>query len=298
MSATGAPPSGPSKITLPALHEKAARSERLVMMTAYDYPSARIVDDSDVDMILVGDSLAMVVLGHESTLSVTMDEMLHHARAVARGARRALLIGDMPFMSFQTGPADALRNAGRFLKEAGMDAVKLEGGKPVVESVRAITRAGIPVVGHLGLTPQHIRALGGYRVQGRTADAARALYEDALALQDAGCFCIVIEGVPARLAAFVTERLEIPTIGIGAGVGTSGQVLVFHDLLGLWEGKSPRFVKRYADLGDRARAAMATYRDEVAAGTFPADEHSYGMSDTEWDAFLAAIEQAPIAMVP
>lgn len=298
MSATGAPQSGPSKITLPALHEKAARGERLVMMTAYDYPSARIVDASDVDMVLVGDSLAMVVLGHESTLSVTMDEMIHHACAVARGTDRALLIGDMPFMSFQTGPADALRNAGRFLKEAGMDAVKLEGGKPVVDSVRALTRAGIPVVGHLGLTPQHIRALGGYRVQGRTPDAARALYEDALALEEAGCFSIVIEGVPARLATFVTERLEIPTIGIGAGAGTSGQVLVFHDLLGLWEGKSPRFVKRYADLGDQARAAMAAYRDEVSSGAFPADEHSYRMNDQAWEAFLAEVERAPIALVP
>lgn len=285
-------PALPVSITVPAVREKHARGERLVMVTAYDFPSARIADAAGVDMILVGDSLAMVVLGYESTLPVTMDEMLHHARAVARGARRPLLIGDLPFMSFQDGPSAALGSAGRFLKEGGMDAVKLEGGASVAPSVRALTRAGIPVMGHLGLTPQHIHAFGGYRVQGQSADAARALLGDALALQDAGCFAIVLEGVPAPLASHVSARLAIPTIGIGAGAGTGGQVLVFHDLLGLWDGASPRFVKRYANLGEAASEAIARFAAEVRAGDFPSEAHSYGMREDEWQAFLAAEETA------
>jgi 3-methyl-2-oxobutanoate hydroxymethyltransferase len=241
-----------------------------------------------VDGILVGDSLAMVVLGHPNTLSVTMDEMLHHARAVARGAQRPLLIGDMPFLSYQADEAEAVRNAGRFL-QAGMDAVKLEGGRPVAPTVAALVRAGIPVQGHVGLTPQSIHALGGWKVQGRTADAARALLEDALALEDAGCFSIVLESVPDRLAAYLTDRLSIPTIGIGAGAGTSGQVLVAHDLLGLFDRFTPKFVKRYAELGAAMREAFAAYRADVAARAFPGPEHSYSMTDEEWDAFLAAV---------
>jgi len=290
MSSTGVPGSSKAEVTVPGLLDKHARGERLVMITAYDHPSARLVDEAGVDMILVGDSLAMVVLGYDSTLPVTMDEMLHHARAVARGARRALLIGDMPFMSFQTGPRAAVRNAGRFLQEGGMNAVKLEGGRAVAASVRALCTAGIPVMGHIGLTPQHIHALGGYRVQGKSAAAARTLLADALALERAGCFAVVIEVVPARLAAYISARLEIPTIGIGAGAGTDGQVLVFHDLLGLWHGRSPRFVKRYGELGRDAARAIAAFCQEVEAGVFPDDQHAYTMSDPAWQAFLDVVE--------
>lgn len=273
-------------VTVPRLLEKHREGERLVMVTAYDYPSARIAESAGVDMILVGDSLAMVVLGYESTLPVTMDEMLHHARAVARGAKQPLRIGDLPFMSFQGGARDALRNAGRYLKEGGMDAVKLEGGAAVAPTVRALVAAGIPVMGHVGLTPQHIHAFGGYRVQGQTAAAARALVDDALALEAAGCFAIVLEGVPSPVATHVTARLGIPTIGIGAGAGTSGQVLVFHDMLGLWSGASPRFVKRYADLGTTARDALVCFAAEVRSGVFPSEAHGYKMRDSEWRAFL------------
>src|SRR6186713_394358 len=213
----GAAPNPKPKTTVLSFAEKRRRGEPITMLTAYDYPTARIVDEAGIDAILVGDSLAMVVLGHPDTLSVTMDEMLHHARAVRRGASRALLIGDMPFMSYQADEAEARRNAGRFLKEAGMEAVKLEGGRSVAPAVRRIVGAGIPVQGHIGLTPQSVNALGGWKVQGRTAAAARLLLEDALALEDAGCFSLVLESVPDRLAAHITERLSIPTIGIGAG---------------------------------------------------------------------------------
>src|SRR5688572_5659442 len=230
---TGPSPAAPRKTTAVTLREKRERREPISMVTAYDFPTARLADEAGFDAILVGDSLAMVVLGHPDTLAVTMDEMLHHARAVRRGAERALLIGDMPFMSYQADEDDALRNAGRFLKEAGMEAVKLEGGRPVAAVVRRIVRAGIPVQGHIGLTPQSVNALGGWKVQGRTAAAARTLLEDALALEDAGCFSLVLESVPDRVAALITDRLHIPTIGIGAGPGTSGQVLVVHDVLGL-----------------------------------------------------------------
>jgi 3-methyl-2-oxobutanoate hydroxymethyltransferase len=213
--------------------------------------------------------------------------MLHHARAVARGTRSALLIGDMPFMSYQADTAEAVRNAGRFL-QAGMDAVKLEGGRPFAETAAAIARAGIPVMGHVGLTPQSVNALGGFRVQGRTASAARTLLDDALALQDAGCFAIVLESVPYRVAAFITERLAIPTIGIGAGAGTSGQVLVIHDLLGLYDKLSPKFAKRYAELADLQAAAIAAYKRDVETRGFPARKHTYAIPEEEWQAFLAA----------
>lgn len=277
--------------------EKRRRGEKLTVLTAYDDPTARLVDEAGVDAILVGDSLAMVVLGHPNTLSVTMDEMLHHARAVSRGASRALLIGDLPFMSYQADPREAVRNAGRFVQEAGMDAVKLEGGRAFAETARAIVRAGIPVMGHVGLTPQSVNALGGWRVQARTAESARALLDDALALQDAGCFAVVLESVPQRLAALVTERLEIPTIGIGAGPGTSGQVLVLHDLVGLYDRLAPRFAKRYADLATPLREAVAAYRAEVESGAFPAREHSYAMPDEEWQAFLALLGPRPLKAV-
>jgi 3-methyl-2-oxobutanoate hydroxymethyltransferase len=280
------------KVTVRTLQAKKDRGERIVMITAYDYPTARLVEEAGVDAILVGDSLAMVVLGHDNTLSVTMDEMLHHCRAVRRGARAAMLIGDMPFMSYQASVADAVRNAGRFLAEAGMDAVKLEGGSHMAGTIRAIIRSGIPVQGHIGLTPQSLNTLGGYRVQGRTADAARALVDDALALEDAGCFSIVLESVPARLATHITGRLAVPTIGIGAGAGTTGQVLVLHDLLGLFDQFTPRFVKRYAELADAVRGAVEAYRDDVERGVFPGPEHVYEMPDAEWQAFAALTAEA------
>ena len=223
-----------AKTTVLTFRDKHRRGEPLSLVTAYDFPTSRAVDAAGVDGILVGDSLAMVVLGHPNTLSVTMDEMLHHARAVSRGGRGALLIGDLPFLSYQADEAEAVRNAGRFLAESGMDAVKLEGGRAFVATIRAIVRAGIPVQGHIGLTPQRANALGGFRVQGRRADEAQALLDDARALEDAGCFSIVLEAVPDRLAAFITQKVGIPTIGIGAGSGTSGQILVLHDLLGPW----------------------------------------------------------------
>jgi 3-methyl-2-oxobutanoate hydroxymethyltransferase len=283
------PAAAAPKTTVLTLQEKYRRGEPITMLTAYDYPTARALDEAGIDALLVGDSLAMVVLGHPSTLTVTMDEMLHHARAVSRGASRALLIGDMPFMSYQAEPAEAVRNAGRFLQEAGMNAVKLEGGRAVAETVRAIVRAGIPALGHIGLTPQSTNALGGYKVQGRTAESARLLVEDALALEEAGCFGIVVEGVPERVATYLTERLSIPTIGIGAGAGVSGQVIVTPDLLGLYPDLKPKFVKRYAELGEAMRAAFAAYRQEVTSRAFPARDHAYAISEDEWQAFLQAM---------
>jgi 3-methyl-2-oxobutanoate hydroxymethyltransferase len=295
---TGPSPAA-AKVTVTTLRQKHERREPITMVTAYDFPSARIADEAGLDAILVGDSLAMVVLGQPDTLAVTMEEMLHHARAVRRGASRALLIGDMPFMSYQADEAEALRNAGRFLKEAGMEAVKLEGGRSVAPAVRRIVRAGIPVQGHVGLTPQSVNALGGWKVQGRTAAAARSILEDALALEDAGCFSLVLESVPDRVAAHISERLSIPTVGIGAGPGTGGQVLVLHDLLGLFDRFTPRFVKRYAELGEAARQALAAFRADVQAGAFPGAEHSYSIDDEEWRAFLESIgEQLPRAPAP
>ena len=280
------------KSTVHTFRDKRRRGEPIVMVTAYDYPTARAADEAGVDAILVGDSLAMVVLGHPNTLSVTMDEMLHHARAVARGAQRPLLVGDLPFMSYQADETEAVRNAGRFL-QAGMDAVKLEGGRALAATIAAIVRAGIPVMGHLGLTPQSIHALGGWKVQGRTAETARELLEDALALEEAGCFSLVLESVPDRLAAYVTERLSVPTIGIGAGPGTSGQVLVAHDLLGLFDRFTPKFVKRYAELGPAMREAFAAYRRDVETHAFPGVEHSYTMPEEEWEAFQSAASKHP-----
>ena len=282
---------GRPKTTPLTLREKQRRGEPISMVTAYDFPTARIADAAGFDAILVGDSLAMVVLGHPNTLSVTMDEMLHHARAVSRGATGALLVGDMPFMSYQASATDAVRNAGRFLQEAGMDAVKLEGGRPFVDTVKAIVRSGIPVQGHIGLTPQSVKALGGFRVQGRTAEAARSLIDDALALEDAGCFSVVLESVPDRLAELVTDRLSIPTIGIGAGPGTGGQVLVLHDLVGMFDGFTPKFAKRYAELGAAMGDALRAFRAEVESGAFPAREHSYAIAEEEWQALLATLDR-------
>lgn len=281
-----------SKVTTRTLLQKKQRGEIISMLTAYDYPTALASDQAGIDSILVGDSLGMVVLGYENTLPVTMADMLHHCRAVARGARYALMIGDMPFMSYQISVEQAVRNAGRFLQSAGMDAVKLEGGRERVDAIRAIVAAGIPVMGHLGLTPQSIQQLGGFRAQGRTSAAARRLLEDALLLQEAGCFGLVIESIPARLATLISQRLEIPTIGIGAGAGCDGQVLVTHDLLGLFDRFTPRFVKKYADLHAEIARALAAYRVDVEMKAFPAPEHTVDMSDAEWAAFLEELDVA------
>jgi 3-methyl-2-oxobutanoate hydroxymethyltransferase len=249
---------------------------RFAMLTAYDYHSARILDEAGIPVLLVGDSLGMVMLGYPTTLPVTVDDMLHHAKAVARGARQALLVSDMPFMSYQASVDQAVANAGRFLQEAGMHAVKLEGGGPqVVAITRRLTEIGIPVMGHLGLTPQSVHGMGGFKVQGRTQAQAARILQGAKELEQAGAFSIVLEGMPSDLATKVTQALRIPTIGIGAGPGTDGQVLVFHDMLGLTTGKAPKFVKRYANLADEISQAAARYIDEVGNGTFPGPEHEY-----------------------
>ncbi len=260
-------------VTVHDLRERRSRGERFAMVTAYDALSARLLDEAGIPVLLVGDSLGQVMLGYPSTIPVTMDDMLHHARAVARGARDALLVGDLPFGSYHASHADAMRNATAFL-QAGMHAVKVEGAGPVAGIVAELTERGIPVMGHLGLTPQFVNAFGGYRVQGRGDDADRVL-AGALELQDAGAFALVLECVPAELGARVTEALEIPTIGIGAGPGTSGQVLVLHDLLGMTPGPGPRFVKRYADLASEIQGAVQAFAKEVAEGVYPAPEHGY-----------------------
>ncbi len=276
------------RITVLTFQEKKQRGEPIVELTAYDHPTAQAVDAAGADAILVGDSLAMVVLGHPTTLAVTMDEMLHHARAVSRGGRRALLIGDLPFMSYQAEPAEGVRNAGRYLQEAGMDAVKLEGGRTYAKTAAAIVQAGIPVQGHVGLTPQSVNALGGFKVQGKTAEAARGLLHDALALEDAGCFSVVLECVPEPVAAVITERLRIPTIGIGAGRHTSGQVLVINDLLGLHP-SPPRFAPQYAELGVTMAEALSRFRADVASRAFPREEHVFRMPESEHQAFLRSV---------
>lgn len=264
-----------------------AESRRIVMVTAYDAMSARLVDAAGVDAILVGDSLGMTVLGFDSTLPVTMEDMLRATFAVARGAKRPLIVADMPFMSYQASDEDALRNAGRLMAEGGAGAVKLEGGAAVAETVRRITAAGIPVMGHVGLTPQSVHQLGGYRVQAKDATGARALLDDCLALQDAGAFGIVLECIPAELAAIVTAQLAIPTIGIGAGVGCDGEVQVFHDLLGLGGAFSPRHAKRFAELGDAIITAVSGYAAEVRSGAFPAEAQTTHMDAEALDAVRA-----------
>jgi 3-methyl-2-oxobutanoate hydroxymethyltransferase len=281
------------KLPLTELAELKRGGQKLVMVTAYDFPSGRIADDSGVELVLVGDSAAMTVLGHESTVPATMDELLMLARAVTRGAKRPLVIADMPFGSFQVSDDVAVANAVRFVKEADADAVKLEGAGPTLSRVRAIVGAGVPVMGHVGLTPQSATMLGGFKAQGRTAEKAEQLYEDALALEAAGCFAIVLEAVPAPVASRVTEALSVPTIGIGAGGDCDGQVLVWHDLLGLYEGKAPRFVKRYADLAAEARRALEAYADDVRERRFPEEQHTYTIPDEELEEFearLAAVE--------
>jgi 3-methyl-2-oxobutanoate hydroxymethyltransferase len=270
-----------NKVTTTALREMKARGERITMLTAYDYPSARMVDDAGIDAILVGDSLGNVILGYKNTLAVTMEEMLHHTKAVARATERALVIGDMPFMSYQASVEDAVRNAGRFLKEGHAEAVKVEGGRSVLNKIEAIVGAGIPVMGHLGLTPQWIHQFGGYKVQGKTGAAAKLILEDSKLLERAGVFSLVLECVPWQLAKLITERANVPTIGIGAGPYCDGQVLVLHDLLGLSGEHIPKFVKRYARLDSIMAKALSDFKEEVRGEKFPSLEHSYEMPNEE-----------------
>jgi len=283
-------PHARKKVTTQTLRRMKKSGTAITMLTAYDYPTAQALDRAGIDVILVGDSLGMVVLGYPNTLPVTMDDMLHHCRAVARGAQYALLVGDMPFMSYQISTEEAVRNAGRFLQEAGMDAVKLEGGTERLDAIHAIVSAGIPVMGHLGLTPQSVHQFGGFQPQGKDATTARRLLEDALVLQEAGCFSIVLESIPERLAALVSKRLGIPTIGIGAGVGCDGQVLVTHDLLGLFDRFTPRFVKKYAELHHEMDRAFQLYIQEVKEHAFPSEEHMVRMPEDEWQAFIEGLE--------
>ncbi len=276
------PNSGNGKITVPDLLQRKTQAvgspsnfQKITCLTAYDYPTARLLDEAGVDVILVGDSLGMVVLGHENTLSVTIEEMLHHTRAVRRGTHRALVVADMPYGSYHTDLADSLHNAMRFVKEAGAEAVKVEGGERRLELISRLTEAEIPVMGHVGLTPQSVNALGGYRVQGKTADAAEQLIRDARAVEAAGAFAVVLEAVPRELAAQITRELRIPTIGIGAGPDCDGQILVVHDLLGLTFVQAPKFARQYANVGEIISKAVREYCDDVREGGFPSDAESY-----------------------
>jgi 3-methyl-2-oxobutanoate hydroxymethyltransferase len=278
------------KVTTLTFRQKKEHGEPITMLTAYDYPTAMAIDKAGIDSILVGDSLGMVVLGYENTLPVTMEEMLHHARAVSRGTKSALLVGDMPFMSYQISTEEAVRNAGRFLQQGGMDAVKLEGGRERADAVLAIVAAGIPIMGHLGLTPQSVHQLGGFRAQGKTASTAKRLLEDARILEEAGCFSLVLESVPARLAEYISKQISIPTIGIGAGAGCDGQVLVTHDLLGLFDRFTPKFVKQYANFHAEMNKAFTDYLDDVETKHFPAAEHTVEMTDEEWNEFLKEVK--------
>lgn len=283
------------KLSLPALREMKRDGRPIVMITAYDHPSGRIVDAAGVDLVLVGDSAANVVLGHESTVPATMDEMTMLTAAVNRGVENALVIGDLPFMSYQVSDAEAVANAGRLLKEGGADVVKLEGAGPSLDRVRALVSAGIGVMGHIGLTPQTATALGGHKAQGRQADAARRLFLDAISLERAGCFALVLEAVPAAVATTISRRLTIPTIGIGSGPGTDGQVLVLHDMLGIpGDGREPRFVKRYAEIGELMGAAVAAYAMEVRSHVYPAEEHTYTIPPEELEAFQNAVDAGSI----
>jgi 3-methyl-2-oxobutanoate hydroxymethyltransferase len=293
MSAAPKTPDAPTierlPVTLPRIAEMRQLGEPIVMVTAYDYPSAQVAEEAGVDMVLVGDSAAMTVLGYHSTVPVSLDEMLMLTAAVRRGLSTPLLVGDLPFGSYEASDEHAVTTAQRFVKEAGCDAVKLEAGGTSVDRARAIVNAGIPVMGHVGLTPQTATALGGYRAQGRTADRALAVARDAVALQEAGCFSIVFEAIPAAVADALMERMEIPVIGIGAGVSTDGQVLVFHDLLGIYDGISPRFAKRYAAIKDEMVTGVRAYADDVRASRFPAPEHTYSIDPEELDRLRAEL---------
>jgi len=286
----------PSKVTVPRLLARKNSGQKILCLTAYDYPTARLVDEAGFDLILVGDSMANVVLGHASTLKITLDQIISATRAVRRAADRPLVLADMPFGTFHTGVHDTLKNALRIVREGGAHGVKIEGGASRAHLVRALVEADIPVMGHVGLLPQAVNLRGGYKVQGRTAEAARALLADALALQDAGAFAVVLEGVPAAVAQRISERLRIPTIGIGAGAGCDGQILVFHDVVGLRFGPAPKFVKRYAEVADLMRNALAELVRDVRTGAFPAQEHEYAAAETlpaDWDADVAPADWSP-----
>ena len=283
-------------VTLPRIAEMKEAGDRIVMVTAYDFPSAQMVDEAGVDIVLVGDTAAMVVLGHDATTPVGMEEMLMMAAAVRRGLERPLLIGDMPFGSYEKSNEQAIENAQRFVKEAGCDAVKLERGGPSVDRARAIVRSGIPVMGHVGLTPQTATALGGFKAQGRTAEAAAKLSEEALALEAVGCFAIVFEAIPSAVTEALVPKLQVPVIGIGAGPGTDGQVLVLHDLLGVYGGHQPRFVKRYANIREESLKGLRAYTEDVRAGRFPdEDQHTYTIPQDELEEFARYLEEETLA---
>jgi 3-methyl-2-oxobutanoate hydroxymethyltransferase len=279
----------PGKLPLPELAEMKRRGDKIVMITAYDAPAARIADEAGVELILVGDTAAMVMLGHESTVPVTLDEMIFLTRAVTRAARRPLVVGDLPFGTYEISDEQAVGSAIRMVKEGGADVVKLEGAGRMLSRVQAISDSNIGVIGHVGLTPQSATKLGGFKAQGRTSEAAKRLFDDALALQEAGAFAIVLEAVPAPVAARVSEALAVPTIGIGAGAGTDGQVLVWHDMLGMYEGRTPRFVKRYAEIAHEIGDAVAQYAHEVRTGEFPEEQHTYSMTAEELKRFEEAL---------
>jgi len=279
------------RLTIQDIKQMKRLGQHIPMLTAYDYTTAKLVEGAGVPIILVGDSLGNTMLGYGSTIPVTMEEMLHHTRAVVRGTQRALVVGDMPFMSFQVDDKEAVRNAGRFLQEGGAQAVKLEGGRPVLAAVRRMVEVGIPVMGHLGLTPQSINQLGGYKVQGKTPEAAARMVEDALALEEAGVFSLVLECVPTPLAKLITERLSVPTIGIGAGPFCDGQVQVVHDMLGLFTDFTPKHAKRYAELGEAIKQAVASYVREVSEGSFPTDKQSYSILESLLEALYGAPTQ-------
>lgn len=268
------------KNTVLTFAEAKKKGDKLTMLTAYDYSTAKLMEEAGINGILVGDSLGNVVLGYEDTISVTMEDMIHHGAAVARACKDTLLVVDMPFMSYETSVYDAVVNAGRLMKEARANAVKLEGGVKVKEQIKAITAAGIPVMAHIGLTPQSINAFGGFKVQGKSLDAASQIIEDALAVQEAGAFSVVLEGIPAKLAAIITEKLDIPTIGIGAGAGCDGQILVYQDMLGMFSDFTPKFVKKYANVGEVMKDAFKGYIDEVKNGSFPEEKHTYKIDDS------------------
>ena len=267
------------KKTVSTLQQAKENGQKITMLTAYDYSTAKLMDEAGIDMILVGDSLGNVILGYEDTISVTMEDMIHHGAAVSRGVKETMVVVDMPFMSYQISVEEAVTNAGRLMKEGRANAVKLEGGKSVCPQIKAITQAGIPVVAHLGLTPQSINALGGYKVQGKSEDAAKKLLEDALAVQEAGAFALVLECVPTKIASLITKKLTIPTIGIGAGNECDGQVLVYQDMLGMFSDYVPKFVKQFAQVGEIMKKAFSDYKEEVASGAFPAEKNSYKIDD-------------------
>lgn len=267
------------KNTVVTLQNAKDNGEKITMLTAYDYSMAKLIDEAGINMILVGDSLGMVMLGYEDTLSVTMEDMIHHTRAVARGAKDAFVVADMPFMSYQTSVYDAVYNAGRLMKEGRAQAVKLEGGREMAEQIQAITKASIPVVGHLGLTPQSLNAFGGFKVQGKSEEAARKLLEDAKIIEEAGAVAIVLECVPAKLAELISKQVKVPIIGIGAGAGCDGQVLVYQDMLAMFGDFKPKFVKQFAPIGDLMKEAFAKYIEEVKTGAFPAQEHTFAIND-------------------